>query len=80
MFTWKEYYTEAQIRADQIAEAEHDRLVRSVERPGVNPLRRMFGNALGVLGTWMVRWGDALIGRCEDMARANYHSTTQSNV
>ncbi|HUV26269.1 MAG TPA: hypothetical protein VMW34_02780 [Anaerolineales bacterium] len=28
MFTWKDYYLEFERRQDQIAEAEHDRLVK----------------------------------------------------
>ena len=28
MFTWKDYYFEFERRQDQIAEAEHDRLVK----------------------------------------------------
>jgi hypothetical protein len=80
MFTWKDYYTVDQIRQDQMAEVEQARLVNSLEKRRETPFRRMAMTLLGVVGTWMVRWGDRLIGRCEEMARAGYRSTPQSNV
>lgn len=80
MFTWKDYYTVDQIRQDQMAEVKQARLVKSLEQRQETPLRRIAMTLLGVVGTWMVKWGDVLIGRCEEMAKAGYRSTPQSNV
>ena len=80
MFTWKDYYTLDQIRKDQLAEAEHHRLVKLAAGRNDSTARVMLMNVLGWTGTLMVKWGDKLIGRCEKMARASYHRTPQSNV
>lgn len=80
MFTWKDYYTVDQIRKDQLAEAEYHRLVTLAAGRNYSTARVMLMNVLGWTGTLMVRWGDVLIGRCEEMARAGYHRTPQSNV
>lgn len=80
MFTWKDYYTVDHMRMDQLKESEDYRLAKLAAGQNRSRARWLLMKMLGWTGTLMVRWGDELIGRCEDMAQAGYTRTPQSNL
>ena len=68
MFTWNNYYVESQRREDEIAQATHDRYVRSVTEVCESRLTKLSIRMLDVVGSKLVEWGSQLQCRCAELA------------
>jgi hypothetical protein len=65
MITWKDYYTQEQIRQDRIKEAEQQRLIRMLSRNLREERRQAWCQLLERWGYRLIEWGDALLRKAE---------------
>jgi hypothetical protein len=68
MLTWDMYYKETTRRENEIALAMQDRYVKSVSEVCQSRLTKLGIQALDVLGSMLVKWGERLQCRCAELA------------
>jgi len=71
MLSWKDYYVQEQKRNDQMAQAEHERLLKSVSSQKKSSRKKVSSQLRELVGSWMVRRGDSLLNRGEDLNLAS---------
>lgn len=67
MFTWSVYYHETLRRENEIAQARQDRYVKSVSQVCQSGLTRLSIQALDLVGSKLVQWGQQLQCRCAEL-------------
>jgi hypothetical protein len=68
MYIWNAYYQETSRREYEIAEAMQDRYLKSVAGVCESRLTRLSIQALDLLGSKLVQWGEQLQCRCAELA------------
>ncbi len=68
MFTWNTYYVETQRRQDEMDQAAHYRLVRSVTVDCETGLTKLSIRMLDIVGSKLVQWGSQLQCRCAELS------------
>jgi len=71
MYTWKDYYTQEQVREDRLREAKQERLVRMLSRNLRDERKKAWSHLLERVGYRLVAWGDALLRRVADRSLAS---------
>jgi hypothetical protein len=66
MMSWKDYYTQEQVRQDRLREAKQQRLVRMLSRNLRDERVKARDQMLERVGYRLVLWGDALLRRVAD--------------
>ena len=65
---WNTYYVETQSREDEIAQANQDRYIRSVEQACETRFTKLSIRMLDLVGSKLVEWGSQLQCRCAELA------------
>ena len=68
MISWKDYYTQEQVRQDRLRQAKQERLVTMLSRKIRDQRRQAWNQFLKSMGYRLVTWGDALLRRVESEA------------
>ncbi len=71
MLSWNDYYVQEQRRNDRMAEAEHERLLKSVSSQKKSSHNKVSSQLREMVGSWMVRRGGSLLDRGEDLNLAS---------
>ncbi len=71
MYSWKDYYTQEQVRQDRLNEAKQERLVRMLSRNLRDERKKTRDQMLERVGYRLVQWGDALLRRVADRSAAS---------
>jgi len=71
MLSWNDYYVQEQKRNDRMAQAEHERLVKSVSSQKESSRKKFSSQLKELVGSWMVKRGGSLLGRGEDLNLAS---------
>ena len=71
MLTGNVYYVETLGREDQIAQANQDRYLRSVEQIYATRFTKLSMRILDGVGSKLVEWGSQLQCRCAELAMTN---------
>ena len=71
MLSWNDYYVQAEMRKDRLAQAEHERLVKSFSSQKESSSRKVSSQLRELVGSWMVKRGGSLLDRNEDLNLAS---------
>ena len=71
MLSWNDYYVQEQMRNDRMAQAEHERLVKSVSSQKESSRKKVSNQLKELVGSWMVKRGGSLLDRGEDLNLAS---------
>ncbi len=66
MLSWKDYYTQEEVRQDRLREAKQARLVYMLSRNLRDERKKARDQVLEQVGYRLVQWGDALLRRVAD--------------
>jgi len=70
MLSWKDYYTQEEVRQDRLREAKQQRLVYMLSRNVRDERKKARDQLLEQLGQRLVQWGDAMLRRVADRRAA----------
>ena len=71
MLSWKDYYTQEEVRQDRLREAKEQRLVSMLSRNLRDERKKARDQVLERVGYRLVQWGDALLRRVADRGVAS---------
>ena len=71
MLSWNDYYVQEQMRNDRMAQAEHERLVKSVSSQKESSRKKVSSQLKELVGSWMVKRGGSPLERGEDLNLAS---------
>ena len=71
MLSWKDYYTQEEIRQDRIREAKEQHLVSMLSRYVRSERKKARDQMLERVGYRLVQWGNALLQKLADRTLAN---------
>jgi hypothetical protein len=66
MLSWKDYYTQEEIRQDRLREAKQQRVVSIISRNLRDERKKARDQVLERVGHRLVQWGDTLLRRVAD--------------
>ncbi|MCJ7717458.1 MAG: hypothetical protein MUO54_13185 [Anaerolineales bacterium] len=71
MLSWNDYYVQEEMRKDKMAQAEHERLVKSFSSQKESSRKKVSSQLRELVGSWMVKRGDSLLDHSEDLKLAS---------
>jgi len=66
MLSWKDYYTQEEVRQDRLREAKQQRMVSMISQNLRDERKKARDQVLEQVGHRLVQWGDALLRSVAD--------------